>query len=138
MVRDKSNVDVLPIKNGPIFVSRDSANNDVGQAAIRIEFDDKAVLTAAYWRLTCDGRAVLSSFYHQQLYGLATRIDAVEQLRSELSNNELVSIRIDPENGDLILLFADDKKLQVFNFTGYEIWSIYFPDGTQEFSNHQM
>jgi len=29
-----------------------------------------------------------------------------------------------------------DLKLQILNFTGYEIWEIRFPDGTGEYSNY--
>jgi hypothetical protein len=43
---------------------------------------------------------------------------------------------INKETGDLLFNFTNDVKLQVLNFTGYEIWQISFPDGTGEYSNY--
>lgn len=43
--------------------------------------------------------------------------------------------RWDRETGDLIFDFTGNIKLQVLNFTGYEIWEITFPNGTGELSN---
>ena len=40
------------------------------------------------------------------------------------------------ETGDLLFQFADNIKLEVFNFTGYEAWEINSPDGTCEYSNY--
>lgn len=133
-----SEENVFSIKNGPITFRTDDRLNDSGQAAIVIVFSDKAVLRASYWRLICDGKATLSSFDHQQKYGLASPIDAIEQLKSALNNNFLESIKLDRETGDLLLLFKENKKLQVFNFSSYEVWSIYFPEGAQEFSNYVL
>lgn len=126
------------ITNGPITFRTDDSLNGFGQAAIEIEFSDKAVLRAYYWRFSCDGKATLSSFDHQQKYGLPSPIDAIERLKSALNNNFLESIKLDRETGDLLLLFKENKKLQVFNFSGYEIWSIHFSDGDQEFSNYVL
>lgn len=126
---------VYSIKNGPISLMRDDSPNDFGQAAIQIEFSDKAVLGAWYWRFICDGKAALSSFDHQQKYGLPSPIDAIEQLQDALNNSFLESVQLDRETGDLSLSFKENRKLQVFNFSGYEVWSIHFPDGAQEFSN---
>lgn len=136
MPTNDSEENAFSIKNGPITFRTDDSLNGFGQAAIEIEFSDEAVLRAYYWRLICDSKATLSSFDHQQKYGLASPIDAIEQLKSALNNNFLESIKLDRETGDLLLLFKEKKKLQVFNFSGYEVWSIYFPEGAQEFSNY--
>lgn len=136
MPSNDSNENVFSIKNGPIIFLQDDSLNNFGQAAIAIEFSDKTVLRAYYWRFICDGKAELSSFDHQQKYGLPSPIDAIDQLRSALNNSSLESITLDRETGDLSLLFPENKKLQVFNFSAYEIWTIGFPDGAQEFSNY--
>jgi len=46
------------------------------------------------------------------------------------------NLRLDKETGDLLFQFADGIHVQVFNFTGYEVWEIHFPDGTGEYSNY--
>jgi hypothetical protein len=36
----------------------------------------------------------------------------------------------------LVFDFDGGIALQVFNFTGYEIWEMHFPDGAVEYSNY--
>ena len=40
--------------------------------------------------------------------------------------------------GDLIVIFDETTKLQVLNLTGYEVWTIKFPDGTGQYSNYAL
>ena len=35
-----------------------------------------------------------------------------------------------------LFCFSEDAKLQVLNFTGYQLWEMAFTDGTVEYSNH--
>ena len=97
---------------------------------------DGTKLRADYWRVIKDGRASISSFDHKQQYGLPAPIDAVELLTKELQGQLVTDARHETETGDLLLWFTNNIKCQLFNFTGYEIWEINFPDGTGEYSNY--
>jgi hypothetical protein len=85
-----------------------------------------------------DGKTNLSSFDHGQKYGLPAPIDAKSQLADLLNGKTCQDARCDGETADLILQFDGNTKFQVFNFTGYEIWQIHFPDGTGEYSNYAL
>ncbi len=63
-------------------------------------------------------------------------IDAVATLRETLQDKLVTSASLDHKTGDLLFEFAGNITLQVFNFTGYEIWHFSFPDGTGEYSNY--
>jgi hypothetical protein len=107
-----------------------------GDSPIVVRFENGARLHATYWRLIKHEKAALSSFDDRQRYGLAAPIDARAVLRSELDDRRCTAIRFDGVTGDLLLDFTEGPRLQVFNFTGYEIWHIVFPDGTEQYSNH--
>jgi len=104
--------------------------------SVSFNFSGGAVLRADFWRLIKDGRHRRSSFDHEQKYGLPAPIDAVRDLRNELQDKQILKAGPDEETGDLLFEFADRLKLQVLNFTGYEVWEISFPDGTGEYSNY--
>jgi hypothetical protein len=53
-----------------------------------------------------------------------------------LQDGTVTEAQIDKETGDLHLQFTEDIRLQVFGFSGYEVWEISFPDGTGEYSNY--
>jgi hypothetical protein len=93
-------------------------------------------LKAHYWRLIQDGHALLSSFDHQKKYGLPAPIDAKEEISGLLKGKICHNVHFDGETADLTLVFSETTKLQVFNFTAYEIWEIRFPDGTGQYSNY--
>ena len=118
------------------------ANNDIpdlsGEASIIARFSNGSILQATYWRVIKDGKTNLSSFDHGQKYGLPAPIDAKSQLADLLNGKTCQDARCDGETADLILQFDGNTKFQVFNFTGYEIWQIHFPDGTGEYSNYAL
>lgn len=114
----------------------DGVLDDAGSASIVIIFSDGTRLRADYWRLIKKGKAHFSNFDHQQQYGMPERINAKKDLSEELSNKEVVSAEIDKETGDLIFKLTDNLKLEVLNFTGYEVWEMTFPDGSGEYSNY--
>lgn len=101
-------------------------------------FSGGTKLRADYWRLFRNGKAYLSGFDHQQQYGLPEPIDAIGEMRNQLENEKVKEVRVDSESGDLVIRFGEGSKLQVFNFTGYEIWELRFPDGTVEYSNYAL
>lgn len=107
-----------------------------GQAPVSLRFSTGAALEAFYWRVIKDKRAAVSSFDHKQIYGLPAPINAVEVLRDELSTRRVIAADLDQETGDLSFTFSESLLVQVFNFTGDEIWELRFPDGTVEYSNY--
>jgi hypothetical protein len=112
--------------------------SEPGNPAVAITFSEGTRLRTDYWRLIKNKKASISSFDHQQKYGLPSPIDAVDTLRRELQGKAVTAVRFDEETGDLQFDFANDTKLQALNFTGYEIWHISFPDGTGEYSNYAL
>lgn len=129
---------LMDVQSGPVSIVASNAYPEPGQASLLITFADSTVLAAAYWRLIKDGKAIISSFDHQQKYGLPAPIDAIRELQNGLNNSDFIDIRLDGETGDLMIRFAGEQKLQVFNFTGYEIWDIVFPNGNTEYSNYVL
>jgi hypothetical protein len=109
---------------------------DAGQAPVLVSFSTGAVLTAVYWRIVENGMAGYSSFDHEQIYGLPAAINAIDVLRDVVTNRKLTLASLDHRTGDLLFGFSDDLMLQVFNFTGYEIWDMRFPNGAVEYSNY--
>ena len=126
------------LRNVSVAVAADNIPDAEGTAAVVVKFSDGLVLKANYWRLIQDGRALLSSFDHQKKYGLPAPIDAKEQISNRLEGKICRDVQFDSETADLILVFDETTKLQVFNFTGYEIWEVLFPDGTGAYSNYAL
>jgi hypothetical protein len=124
------------LKNTSVRVSATNAFPEAGTASVQLLFADGSELRASYWRVTKDNRAVLSSFDHQQQYGLPAPIDAIKGLQEQLQDKTVSDVRLDRETGDLRFQFTDNIKLQVFNFTGYEVWEISFATGGGEYSNY--
>lgn len=109
-----------------------SAVND----GIQLLFSDGTKLEAHYWRVISSEKEVVSSFDHQQKYGLPAPVDAVNELQTTLQEKKVTEAHLDHETGDLHFHFSGEVKLQVFAFSGYEVWEINFPDGTGEWSNY--
>ncbi len=124
------------LKSVGLEVAADDTPDAEGTAAIRIKFSDGTRLQAFYWRLVQDGRVELTSFDHQKRYGLPAPIDAKKQVSNRLTGKICRNVHFDGDTGDLTLVLGETSKLQVFNFTGYEIWTLRFPDGTEEYSNY--
>jgi hypothetical protein len=121
-----------------VSVKGELYETDPTNAAVAITFSEGTRLRTEYWRLIKSKKAYLSSFDHQQKYGLPAPIDAVDALKRELEGKALSCVRFDEETGDLQFEFANDSKFQALNFTGYEVWEISFPDGTGEYSNYAL
>jgi hypothetical protein len=126
------------LRNGEVAVTTDDVPDDHGSASIVVKFSDGTVLNCFYWRLIQDGRARLSSFDHKMKYGLRAPIDAKERVSAQLQGKTCLDVCFDSETADLTLVFDQATKLQVFNFTGFEIWTIRFPDGTAQYSNYAL
>jgi hypothetical protein len=103
-----------------------------------IRFGDGTKLDAQFWRLTKVGKPWVSIFDHRQKYGGPEPIDAIRVLKEELVGKPVVEATMSKKSGDLLFEFGSDLTLEVFNFTGYEIWQMTFPDGTGELSNYAL
>ena len=127
------------IAKGPVTID-DDAGHEHGpeEASIRITWTDGTKLLATFWRLIKGGKASWSSFDHRQTYGGPAPLDARALLRKELSGRPCTRVRFDRVTGDLVLDFSDGVALQIFNFTGHEIWAVRFPDGREDYSNHVL
>jgi hypothetical protein len=126
------------LRNVSVSVIADNISDAEGTAGVVVRFADGTELKALYWRLIQDGRALLSSFDHHKKYGLPAPIDAKEEISRRLEGRICNGVQFESETVDLTLMFGETAKLQVFNFTGYEIWEIRFPDGTGEYSNYAL
>jgi hypothetical protein len=127
---------LLNLKGGSVQVVAVDGPWEFGSACIQLLFQNGSMLRADYWRVSKDGRASLSSFDHNQQYGLPAPINAISELEEHLRTKVLLEARLDGETGDLLFRFTQDIKLQVLNVSGYEVWEIKFPDGTGEYSNY--
>jgi hypothetical protein len=126
------------LRNCPVHVTAGDDYPERWMAPISLIFADESKLKASFWRVIKNGKAIASSFDHQQKYGLPAPVDAIETLGREVHNQKVVEANLDKETGDLLFTFTGNLKLQVFNFTGYEVWHISFPDGTGEYSNYVL
>jgi hypothetical protein len=115
-----------------------SANEAYPGASVIVSFTNGSRLRAEYWRLIKGRRPVLSSFDHEQQYGLPAPINAPRALCGELQGKLVLDAALDRATADLNFAFSGDLRFQVFNFTGYEIWQLTWPDGTGELSNYAL
>jgi hypothetical protein len=114
-----------------VQVSAGNGYPEPGCASLVLLFANGTKLQADYWRLINDGKAGISSFDHQQQYGLPAPIDAIRELQQLIQNKLATGTRLDSETGD-----GGNIKLQILNLTGYEVWDIHFPNGAVEYSNY--
>jgi hypothetical protein len=122
------------LKGTSVKVSAPEAFPEPGAATVQLLFSEGSRLRADYWRIVKGEKADVSSFEHRQQYGLPSPIDAIVHLQEELQDKFVADVRLDKRTGDLLFRFTDDLEFQVFNFTGYEVWEIHFPNGTGEYS----
>jgi hypothetical protein len=122
------------LKGTTVKVSNSGAYPEPGTASVQLLFSDGSRLRADYWRIIDRDEAGVSSFDHDQKYGLPAPIDAFQQLEHELQGKLVTDALLDARTGDLLFSFEEDLEFRVFNFTGYEVWEIHFPNGTGEYS----
>jgi hypothetical protein len=129
---------LLKLQNDTISILVNDTPDQEGTAHIIIKFADGTILKASYWRLIVDRKSRLSSFDHGTKYGLPQPIDAKAFLINSLDGKICQAVHFDEETADFVFDFEQNKKLQIFNFTSYEIWDILFPDGKGEYSNSAL
>jgi hypothetical protein len=126
------------LSGATVSVSKSGAYPEPEAASVLLLFSEGSWIRADYWRVVKSGKAGVSSFDHDQKYGLPAQIDAFQYLKQELSGRHLTQASFEPRTCDLFFSFDGDLELQVFSFTGYEVWEIHFPNGTCEYSNHAV
>jgi hypothetical protein len=124
------------LTHAPVHVSAGNGYPEPGCASLALLFANGTRLQANYWRLINNGQGGISSFDHQQQYGLPAQIDAIRELQELIQNRFVIDARLDRKTGDLIFNFEGNIELQIFSFTGYEAWEINFPNGAGEYSNY--
>ena len=117
-------------------VSAVDAYKQPGAATVQFLFSDGSRLRAEYWRLIRDGKERVSSFDNQQKYGLPAPINAIHVLGKELKDRPVTAAQLDKETGDLLFHFSENLKLQIFGFSGYEMWEIHFSGDGGGYSNY--
>jgi hypothetical protein len=122
------------LKGSTTKVSTSAAYPEPGKASVQLLFSEGSRLRADYWRIVKRDKAGVSSFDHDQKYGLPAPIDAFQQLEGELEGKRVTDALLDARTGDLLFGFEEDVEFRAFNFTGYEAWEIHFPNGTGEYS----
>jgi hypothetical protein len=122
------------LKGATVKVSNSDAYPEAGAASVQLLFSEGSRLRADYWRIVNRDKAGVSSFDHDQKYGLPAPIDAFQRLEDELQGKRVTGALLDARTGDLVFSFEEDLEFRVFNFTGYEVWEIHFPNGTGEYS----
>ena len=102
-----------------------------------LRFEGGARLDAQFWRLILSQRPVVSIFDHRQRYGLPAPIDALDVLGQALTGRRLSRGTMN-RSGDLLFEFEGGVEVEVFNFTGFEIWELSFGDGAGQYSNYAL
>ncbi len=100
-----------------------------------VTFSQGTVLRSDYWRIIKNGTNKLCNFDYEQKYGIPMPLNVFTEAKNELEGKVVTAARLEKESSDLTFEFTDNLKLQVFNFTGYEVWHLTFPDGTIDYSN---
>jgi hypothetical protein len=124
------------LKNETARVAASDDFEEPGKASVRLSFSNGSTLRADYWRVSKNGKAGVSSFDHHQQYGLPAAIDAIGELQEHVQGRAVTDLWLVKETGDLFFQFTSNVELQIFNFTGYEVGEIRFPDGTGQYSNY--
>lgn len=127
---------LLSLKGTITNISPHDEISETSDASVRISFSDGSTLRADYWRLIKHSKADISSFDHNQKYGLPAPIDAIRHLRNELAGTALIEARRESQTGDLRFIFDNGIEMQVLNFTSYEVWELCLPDKISMYSNY--
>lgn len=107
-----------------------------GNAGILIFLSNGIKIYSRFWRLVEAPMKLLSSFDHDQKYGLPEPVDAIKELAKVIANLKISQVYSSKKVGDIEIKFENGAALQIFNFTGYEAWEINFPDGSEILSNY--
>jgi hypothetical protein len=85
--------------------------------------------TTCAWRVVVDGRLAVAHRDHKQRFGLPAPLDACASVMEFVGGREITDALVDPVIGDIVITFAENRKLEVFNDSaGYEGWTMGAPD----------
>jgi len=105
-------------------------------ATVKLVFSGGTEIRVDYWRIISNAVPIRSSFDHGNQYGLPQPVDAIQALTKAIDGEKILAAKLDKTTGDISLEFGNHLTVQLFNFTGYEVWDLKFPDGTREVSNY--
>lgn len=84
------------------------------------------------WRIVAGGRIHASSGDHGQKFGLPKPVDSAARAVQILSNSLVRQASFARDTGDVLLEFDNDSRLEILTTSsGYEGWSIVFPNGDE-------
>lgn len=107
-------------------------------AALKIKTSSGATICGLFWRLIIPDGNNLSNFDDKKVYSLPEPIDAIKELSAQLTGHTIRQGIFNIDTGDLEIRFDNKIILQIFNFTGLEVWEVEFADNTGEFSNFAL
>lgn len=92
-----------------------------------VRFTDGVVFTVeCLWRLFEDGRICVTNRDDGHPFGLPAPVDAVDRLRSRLTNCEVTGVELQSGTNDLRITFASGHVLELIpDSCGYEAWHAY-------------
>jgi hypothetical protein len=87
-------------------------------------FEDAGdVVCECPWRIICDRRIALADIDDGQLFGLKKPVDGPAKARELFAGKKVVSVKVAPISGDLLVSFENETILELFNHSsGYEGW----------------
>ena len=92
------------------------------------EFGATTLAVECLWRVSVTGRLVVTSFDHNQMFGLPAPVDAFAKAHAELVGRSIASVRLDVQRGDLTLVLENDRLLEIITeSSGYESWHLRAP-----------
>jgi hypothetical protein len=84
------------------------------------------------WRIVASGRVQASSEDHGQRFGLPEAVDSGARAVDILANSQVRQAAFGRDTGDVLLDFDNDSRLGIVTTSsGYESWSIFFPNGDE-------
>jgi hypothetical protein len=91
-----------------------------------LRFGDEVSLTIfCRWRLVANGGIRFGDGDHEQQFGLPAPVDGVTISEKILAGSPIVNAVVTDDTSDLVLIFANGARLDVFNSSGgYEGWTL--------------
>jgi hypothetical protein len=84
------------------------------------------------WRVVANGRVHVSGGDHGQRFGLPKPVDSAALAVRILSNSLVRQASFVSDTGDVLIEFDNDSRLEILTTSsGYEGWSMVFPNGDE-------
>jgi hypothetical protein len=84
------------------------------------------------WRVTSEGRIVVTDEDHNQMFGLPEPVDAADLVRRTVGASLVADVALRGPSSDLIVTFANGASLEVLsNSSAYENWHFFAADGRE-------